>query len=36
VESLGHTLHHFEANFITREKINQITLEAKLWLEQNP
>lgn len=36
IQALGLTLHHFDPNFITLEKINSIVTKARLWLEQNP
>jgi len=34
--SLGHTLRHFDPDFMSLEHISNIEDEAKLWLEQNP
>ncbi|MGE9746224.1 pyridoxal-phosphate-dependent aminotransferase family protein [Bdellovibrio bacteriovorus] len=36
VECLGHTLRHFDPDFMSLEHISNITTEAKNWLEQNP
>lgn len=36
IECLGHTLRHFDPDFMSLEHISNITTEAKNWLEQNP
>lgn len=36
VECLGHTLRHFDPDFMSLEHISNITQEAKNYLEQNP
>nr|BFD62554.1 alanine--glyoxylate aminotransferase family protein [Bdellovibrio sp. HM001] len=36
IECLGHTLRHFDPDFMSLEHISNIATEAKNWLEQNP
>lgn len=35
-QALGQTLQHFDANIVSTQKIQEITAEAKAWLESHP